>query len=119
MVEREGDSAAKNAPARVPETYIYEESRTPSPRALYWLNRMLNEGWRPNSRVQTMGYSTASAYYGVTCWEYLHVLSPAERDGGLCWAGPESHGVKYGEPFHCDAYRRYVAMLPEKAKTPT
>jgi hypothetical protein len=41
-----------------------------------WLDKF-SRGWRPNSRIRSMGYHEASEFYGVYIWEYLNVIRPA------------------------------------------
>lgn len=67
----------KPAPPRVEDPYAYWTKEPPaaSPRCAWWVER-ISEGWRPNSRVEGMGYDDSSFYYGVYVWEYLHVLRP-------------------------------------------
>lgn len=70
-------------PQRVddPQKYWTEPPPSRSPRLVYWLER-IHHGWRPNRRLQGMGYHTATDWYGVYVWEYLNVLSPALQATG-------------------------------------
>ncbi len=56
-----------------------EHWMTPPPersaRCQFWVDR-INAGWRPNKRINKMGYYESSDYYGVYIWEYINVLSP-------------------------------------------
>lgn len=68
----------KNIPSRVKnvETYWTEPPPEQSARCTFWINCINNNGWRPNRRVSTMGYSERTRFFGVYIWEYLNVLSP-------------------------------------------
>lgn len=59
-----------------PEKYWTEQPPEPSPRLAEWLRR-INDGWRPNRRIQNMGFEEAAAFYGVYIWEYFNVIRPA------------------------------------------
>lgn len=60
------------------ETYWTEAPPEESPRCRMWRERIV-AGWRPNSRIRTMGYYDSAAYYGVYIWEYLNIISPMLR----------------------------------------
>lgn len=64
------------APPRVKDFTLYWNDKPPEPsdRLVYWIGRYAN-GYRPNSRVRSMGYYEASEFYGVYIWEYLHVIA--------------------------------------------
>lgn len=65
------------APPRVDsiETFWSERPPSPSPRLVYWLERIA-DGWRPNRRVRIRGYDASAHYFGIYIWEELHVMSP-------------------------------------------
>jgi hypothetical protein len=50
----------------------------PSPRLAMWMKK-IEGGWRPNSRIQVMGYHEAAEFFRVYIWEYFHVIGPALR----------------------------------------
>lgn len=66
-----------HAPPRVggDEKYWSEPPPERSARCSWWVER-INRGWRRNRRIASMGYYTASEYFGVHIWEYINVLSP-------------------------------------------
>jgi len=66
------------APPRVDNIQRYRSDPPPehSRRCLWWVNRILNEGWRGNSRIHGLGYYASAEYFGVYIWEWLNVLYP-------------------------------------------
>ena len=77
-------SASPNPmPPRVPDYYAYWTDPPPelSARCRAWAVR-IEQGWRRNKRVHSMGYDESAAYFGVYIWEYLHVILPLLRDNG-------------------------------------
>lgn len=61
--------------AHVQEYWTTHPPVGPSARCLAWVQR-IREGWRPNRRISTFGYSEAADFYGVYIWEYLEVIGP-------------------------------------------
>lgn len=59
------------------ESYLYTSSPPPepSPKLAYWVEKIKN-GWKPNKRIRSMGYSTATQFFGVYVWEYINVIAP-------------------------------------------
>lgn len=66
------------APPRVRDRYAYWAERPPEPsaRCLWWILRIVNEGWRPGRFWRREGYDTSAELYGVWMWEYLNVIAP-------------------------------------------
>lgn len=50
----------------------------PSERCVYWIEQF-EAGWRPNRRIRAMGYDSAAQWYGVWIWEYINVITGAQR----------------------------------------
>jgi hypothetical protein len=67
----------KNIPKRVENVEEYWTKPPPerSPRCWYWLKQIEN-GWRPNKRVRSMGYHERADFYGVWIWESINVIDP-------------------------------------------
>ncbi|AYR03084.1 hypothetical protein KNU21_gp20 [Gordonia phage Nordenberg] len=67
----------KPKPPPVDDEMRYWGERPPelSERCRYWI-RQFDLGWRPNRRIQTLGYHSSADWYGVYIWEYLHVIAP-------------------------------------------
>lgn len=70
------------APPRVDdvEKFWTHAPPEPSPRLLFWMDRIKNKGWRPNKRVGSHGYYGSAEYYGVYIWEYINVISAFFHD---------------------------------------
>lgn len=60
-------------------TYWQNPPPEPSPRLAEWQAK-IRGGWRPNRRINAMGYHEAAEFYGVYIWEYLNVISPLLRE---------------------------------------
>lgn len=58
------------------DTYWSEPPPEPSPRLVWWLDRIIAESWEPNRRISAMGYDEASEWYGIYIWECQRVLRP-------------------------------------------
>lgn len=77
---REGDAAAgPDAPPRVANVEEHwgsdEPPPAPSPRLLFWVER-LRAGWQPPERLAQWGYYETADIYGVWIWEVFNVLWP-------------------------------------------
>lgn len=46
-----------------------------TPKCQLWVKR-INEGWRPNRRISSLGYHESAEFYGVYIAEFLQVISP-------------------------------------------
>ena len=68
------------APPRVANHYDYWTNPPPSQsaRCSYWVER-IRGGWRPNSRIEGLGYDGRAEYYGVWIWELFNVIDPLLR----------------------------------------
>lgn len=68
-------------PPPVADEYAYWGNPPPklSPRCVYWM-RQIQRGWRPNRRIQIMGWSSSTEWFGVWTWEYLNVIYPKLRE---------------------------------------
>ena len=55
--------------------YWTERPPEPSPRLASWIDK-INAGWRPNRRINSLGYDSSAEFYGVYLWEYLNVIYP-------------------------------------------
>jgi hypothetical protein len=66
-----------NAPGRVEDVERYWTSGPDehSARCQWWMKR-IEDGWRPNRRINTLGYHEMAEYFGVYIWEYLNVIYP-------------------------------------------
>jgi hypothetical protein len=65
------------APVHVRDVVHYWTKQPPEPTArLAWWLAHIDKGWRPNGRIQALGYHEAAVYYGVYLWEWLNVLAP-------------------------------------------
>lgn len=94
-------TAPRKGPPRV-DRYEYwgEPPPEPSPRLAYWLDRILDEGWKGSARILGAGYDGTAEYFGVYLWEYLNVLYPALHGSCLnlrptplrAWL--DAHGVR-------------------------
>lgn len=64
----------------MPSWYEYwmEPPPEPSPSLEKWKSR-IKGGWRPNRRIQGMGYEEASHFFKIYYWEYLNVIAPLLR----------------------------------------
>ena len=58
------------------QDYWLEPPQFPSPKLLYWLER-IKTGFRPNRRLSQFGYYERAEWYGVYIWEQLNVLDKA------------------------------------------
>lgn len=67
-------------PSRVDDVEAHWVSPPPelSARCEWWLRR-ISSGWRPNSRIRTMGYYERAEFYGVYIWESINVIGEALR----------------------------------------
>lgn len=71
-------SASPNPmPPRVHDHYAYWTDPPPelSARCRAWADR-IEQGWRRNKRVGSMGYDQSAEHFGVYIWEYLNVIQP-------------------------------------------
>lgn len=64
-------------PTKVKDCTEYWTTPPPNPsaRCTYWVERIKN-GWRPNRRVNQMGFGEASLFFGIYVWEYRNVIIP-------------------------------------------
>lgn len=65
-------------PPAVSNPYLYwgDPPPTPSPRLVWWLER-IRQGWSPNRRIGGMGYDESAHWYGVYIWEWQNAIRPA------------------------------------------
>lgn len=87
LVRDEGEWAlrpqwAEDRGPRIPKYCAYDGFGTNagdrdgvSPRCKYWMKR-IRRGWKVPRHIKTMGYSTATGWFGVYVREYLDHLSP-------------------------------------------
>ena len=93
-------SAAAKPPRVDRYEYWGDPPPVPSPRLAWWLDRIVDEGWKPNRRISGEGYDGTAEFFGVYLWEWLNVLYAAVH--GSClnlrphplrdWL--DSHGVR-------------------------
>ncbi len=55
--------------------YWREQPPEHSGKADKWLAKF-RDGWRPNARIQGLGWEGCVDFYGVTPWEYFNVILP-------------------------------------------
>ena len=71
------------APPRVDNSldsrYYTELPAEQSARCTYWVKKIA-AGWRPNKRINKLGYSEAAQYFGVYVSEYINVIAWALRE---------------------------------------
>lgn len=56
--------------------YWSDPPPVPSPSLNKWMAR-IKGGWRPNRRIQSLGYSGSAEFYNVYYYEYLNIIAPA------------------------------------------
>ncbi len=123
------------------ERYWAKPPKVCSLRCWEWVER-IKAGFSPNSRISSMGYGEASAFYGVYIWEYIHILRPTmkkhcgfysaeARALGLHmestpWRGPRSWwSNEAAERLHLEYVKeaqttedsRFMALLKETIRT--
>lgn len=57
------------------DTWLYSVNPPPEPSdgLRKWLSK-IEQGWKPNKRLRSMGYENACDYYRVYVWEYTNIL---------------------------------------------